>query len=204
MANRNFPNQGKLYSQHVMPIALDCTIQIGASGAVSSFAGLGVSSVTRLATGIYQILMQDNYYACYAIDANMVSPQTGSAIAGGSFSVGTLYQIVSLGTTTQAQWVAAGLPASLTAAPGLAFVATAVGAGTGTVKAVGNSGISSVELCALPSLSANANVAVQPGAIFLLQTLAPTSTSVTTSIPANPASGSSIVATFLLNNSSVQ
>ena len=53
----------------------------------------------------------------------------GSAVAASALVVGTGYRIESLGTTN---WTACGLPAGVTAAVGLTFVATATGAGTGT------------------------------------------------------------------------
>ena len=53
----------------------------------------------------------------------------GAAIAASALVVGTGYRIESLGTTN---WTACGLPAEVTAAVGLTFVATAAGTGTGT------------------------------------------------------------------------
>lgn len=53
----------------------------------------------------------------------------GSAVAASALVVGTGYRIESLGTTN---WTACGLPAGVTAAVGLTFVATAAGTGTGT------------------------------------------------------------------------
>lgn len=53
----------------------------------------------------------------------------GTAIAASALVVGTGYRIESLGTTN---WTACGLPAGVTAAVGLTFVASAAGTGTGT------------------------------------------------------------------------
>ena len=53
----------------------------------------------------------------------------GSAIAASALVVGTGYRIETVGTTN---WTACGLPAGVTAAVGLTFVATAAGTGTGT------------------------------------------------------------------------
>lgn len=60
MANRNWASGGKLYSMHVKPVLLDCTIQIGASGSVSSFVGSTIASVTKTGTGKYKIKAQPN------------------------------------------------------------------------------------------------------------------------------------------------
>jgi hypothetical protein len=53
----------------------------------------------------------------------------GSAVAASALVVGTGYRIETVGTTN---WTACGLPAGVTAAVGLTFVATAAGTGTGT------------------------------------------------------------------------
>lgn len=58
MANRNWASGGKLYSMHVQPVFMDCTILIGATGAVTSFVGSGILAVTRTSQGIYKIKMQ--------------------------------------------------------------------------------------------------------------------------------------------------
>ncbi len=62
---------------HVMPVLVDCTIQIGASGAVSSFAGTLVSSVVRLSAGKYKINLADPYANCNAVVASMQSASGG-------------------------------------------------------------------------------------------------------------------------------
>lgn len=206
MANRNFPSQ-KLFNQHVMMVQLDCQIQIGASGAVSSFYGKGVNAVAKLATGIYRIQLQDNYQALIQVDGSMISPLTGSAITAGSFVIGTPYRITTLGNTN---YTAAGLPSGLTPAIGMTFVATAIGSGTGTATAIGNSGVASIEcLNANTQNNASGMMSNQPainsqGGYIYISTLAPTSVSVTTSIPANPASGSAINMIMILSNSQVQ
>lgn len=186
-----------------MPVQISGAITVGATGAVSSVQGKGVVSATRLATGQYQVLLQDNFNSLIFFDAHMRSPPSGTPVSGGSFSVGTVYQIITLGTTTQAQWVAAGVPKQVTAAPGVIFKAATVGAGTGTVNTLGVSGINLIEGAGLAAAEIAPNPAIQVGAIMSLQTLGATSTSVTTLIPKDPASGSLIAFRFILNNSSV-
>lgn len=203
MANRNYPNN-KLYGFHVMPVRIDLSIAIGSTGAVSSFSGAGVYSVTRLAAGQYQVQLQDNYYSF--LDANFLfqSPVAGSAIAGGSFVATTVYQIVTLGTTTQAQWVAAGVPSGITAAPGVVFKAAGIGAGTGTVKALGAVGLD-IEIIGNQGLMLqNQPFQALQGGYITFQCIGPTSSSVTTAIAQDPPSGSSIYAEIWLNNSSIQ
>lgn len=147
MANRDYPSS-RLFGMHMMPIALDMSVSIGASGAptIESGSGYGIASITRLAAGQYRIRLQDNYMKLLMLNARMQSPVSGSAVPAGSLSVGTVYQITSMGTTTQAQWVTAGVPVGITAAVGVTFKCAATSAGTGEAKALGSSGIVSVEV----------------------------------------------------------
>lgn len=195
MANRNFASAGKIYSMHTMPVAIDCNVAIGTSGATSDLIGPLVTSVTRVAVGTYKIVLSDTYNKLFNTRSSLKAPVTGSAIAGGSFVASTVYQIVSLGTTN---YHLVGLPAGVTQAVGQVFVASGIGAGTGTVKALGNSGISSIELIGSMEID-TANMQ----SIIFIQTLAPTSSSVTTMIPADPASGSRLYIDIYLSNSSV-
>lgn len=85
--------------------------------------------------GIIIVNLQDNYNKYLGGYAGFVGPLTGTpiSISGSSvLTVGAPYVIVSLGTTTQAQWVAAGLQANMKAAVGVSFIAAITGGGTGT------------------------------------------------------------------------
>lgn len=147
MANRNYASS-RVFGMHMMPIALDMSVSIGASGAptIETGSGYGIASITRMAAGQYRIRLQDNYMKLLMLNARMQSPVSGSAIPAGSLSPGTVYQITSMGTTTQAQWVTAGVPVGITAAVGVTFKCAATSAGTGEAKVLGSSGISNVEL----------------------------------------------------------
>lgn len=201
MASRNFASN-KLYNLHIMPVQLDMKIPIGASGAVGTLSSQGINSVTRLAAGIYRIQLQNNYNALLRMDAGLRGPVSGAAVAGGAFVTGTLYQIVSLGTTTQAQWVTAGLPSGITAAVGEVFVAVGAGAGTGTVKLVGPSGIQKVEQAG--DLQQNQPFVYPAGGYVMIQCLKATAAGDTTLIPGDPADGSVLQVRLLLSNSSIQ
>ena len=112
----------------------------------------------------------------------------------------------SLGTTTAAQWLAAGVPAGLTAAVGMSFIAIKTGAigGTGTVISAGVSGITSVEVIGDPNVSiSNSSIAQNGGAYLLVQLLGATSSSVTTLIPTAPVDGSVIGMSAFFDLSSV-
>lgn len=127
---------------------LDAQVAIGSSGAptIASGNGYGIASITRMSAGKYRIRLQDNFAKLLGFQANMVSPVSGAGVAAGSLSVGTVYQISSMGNTTQAQWVTAGVPSGITAAVGVVFKCAATSAGTGEAKVLGSSGIAAVEL----------------------------------------------------------
>ena len=55
MANANWASGGKIYSMHVMPVIITATATIGAAGAVTSFVGSAVQSVTRVSKGRYRV-----------------------------------------------------------------------------------------------------------------------------------------------------
>lgn len=87
-----------------------------------------------------------NKPAVVQVTCTATAPQSGASISistANSLTVGVPYVITAVGSTTQLQWQAIGLNASLTAAPGVAFIASAPigaktqGVGTGTVQAVG-------------------------------------------------------------------
>lgn len=146
MANRNYP-QSRQWSNHMMPVSIDMQIAIGASGAPTIAAGnaYGVASITRMAAGQYRLQLQDNYSKLLQFKAAAQSP-VGSPVAVTGITPGLVYRIITLGTTTQAQWVTAGVPSGITAAVGVTFLAAATSLGTGTAGLLGSSGVSSVEL----------------------------------------------------------
>ena len=194
MANRYFTQF--FYTPHKMPVLLDCNVVIGSTGAVGTTKGPGISAVTRLGTGLYQIKLQDNYNRYYMGGWGFVAPVTGSAVNDGSFVTGTQYIITTVGTT---DWVAAGLPAGLTAQVGQTFKAAgAGGAGTGAAKAVGSSGIFAVEVIGDTNLMLNPIGAANQGGIVTVKCLNASGAAT------DPAAGSVMGLTFYLSNSSVQ
>lgn len=165
MANRNFPSN-KLYNSHVMPCLVDMQIAIGSSGAPTLSSAPYVSSVTRLAAGIYQIKLQDNYAALLGMDSSIIEPVTGSAIDPNGGVVGSLYQISTVGDTN---WTTAGLPSSVTAAVGVVIcLAAQPPSGTGRVKLISASNIQGIELAG-PMM--NSNAPASSGAIILIRCL---------------------------------
>lgn len=189
MANRWF--QQFFYSLNHSPVFLEGNAVIGSTGAVGTVKGSGLKSVTRLGVGTYRLLPEDGYPRYLGGHVGFVSPTTGSNVNDGSFVAGTSYVITAVGTTN---WHAVGVPAGVTPAVGVGFVATGVGgAGSGTVKAVGASGIYAVEIVGDPQLQVN-----QAGGGVIIQCLN------ASGAPTDPASGSVLGFVMFLRNSTVK
>lgn len=192
MASRFF-QQFTLSLNHI-PVFLEGSAAIGGSGATSALKGSGILSLTRVAAGTYKLVLEDDYNRFLGFKAIAEAPVTGLAITAGSFVSGTLYEIVTVGTT---DYSAVGLDAGVTAAPGVAFVASGVGAGTGTVKALGASGVYAIELAGDPQLSVWTTAAGSGSIIYFLTLDASGS-------PVDPADGSKLYFQVWLRNSSVK
>ena len=111
------------------------------------------------AAGIIIVNLQDNYNRYLGAFASIESPVSGTpiSISGSSvMTVGNPYMIQTLGTSTQANWVAVGVPSFVTAAVGVSFIAsvTGGGTGTGTVEAPKStfSGLDHIEVMGKPGL----------------------------------------------------
>jgi hypothetical protein len=116
-----------------------------------------------------------------------------------STTTGNPYVITSLGTTTLAQWLAAGTPEGITPAVGTAFIAEATGAigGTGTVGSPGSPVAPNVSIVGDPNQTiTNLNVALNAGAQILLQFSSATT-------PTAPADGTVVNLTFCYDGSQV-
>lgn len=155
----------------------------GVSG-VFSFTASGTTTVTVTSTKAVPL----------------AGPPADGAIATGFTFALTKY------TTNLADWQGVGVPKGVVPAVGVSFIATAVGyttggASSGTVKALGISGIQAMEILG----DANLSLAPIPmggspnsGGWVMVQFLAPTSSSVTTLIPTAPADTSIVYMQFLL------
>lgn len=112
-------------------VLLEYNFVVGGSGVPQSLKGGGVSSVERLAAGVYRVTLDRTYNRVLGRTAGIIAPMTGSAIADGSFTPGTMYRITAVGTT---DFVALGAKANVL---GDTFIAaSAGGSGTGTAKEV--------------------------------------------------------------------
>lgn len=209
MANRNFPSQ-RQFSFHLLPVKLDFSMSVtGSSGALGATAnpGLGITSITRLSAGIYQLQLQDNYAGF--LDASFdVKANYGATAAASAAAAGTVYRITSVGTTPQAQWVAAGLPSGLTAATGQVFLAAAAASaatGTGNIAAVSASNIIGVSIIgAVTPMLSNQPFNAGSGGYVTFGCVAPTAASAATPVFTDPAANTVITGSIFLNNSAVQ
>lgn len=179
----------------------------GHAGATITYQGFNNGAANpNPSAGYAWIQLKQNFNIYLGGFSGFVSPLTGSALT--SVTAGTAYVIITLGTTTLAQWQAAGLPMGLTPTVGQSFIA-AIGAGSiggsGTVKAVGVSGITSVEVIGDPNQSiANSSIAQFGGAWLLVQFLTPTVSTgafVSPFIPTAPAPNSVVGMTIFMDQS---
>lgn len=219
VSNRNFPNGGKQYSYHVKPVSITCNFIVDAANGngtgIRSLKGPGMANVfmhtsaTPLsgnpnpAAGYIMVQLADNYnraiFGAFALN----SPVSGTPLT--SVTAGLAYTIVSLGTTTAAQWAAVGvLPSMMTAANnslpqvGLSFIATASQAigGTGAVEVPSNSGITNVETVGDPNSTIAPGGTPGLGAVIILQCLK-------NDVLTAPADNTVISLEFIMNDSSV-
>lgn len=226
MANRAWMNFGKSYENLTMPgkvnlqFTVDATQVSGISGlksngyvkAVYMHSTNGSPSTPNPAAGIIAIQLRDNYSSFIDLEARVQAPVTGSNIAinGTGLTVGNVYQITVLGTSTTADFQLCGLPAGLIPAVGMAFVATHTGDGAGTgsgqVKAIGVSAISSMEMMGNSQTELGPQGVSNQGGYLYIQCLAPTISTgayIAPMIPTAPAAGSVIYMTLSFDNSSV-
>lgn len=232
MANRNFASAGKIYSGHVMPVLLDCNFIVDSTNGnglglrslkgpmiqnvfmhTSSTPGAGnrnpatpnVAVVNpNPASGTIIIQLQDNYNRSMSGFNSIVSPASGASllVASAGLTVGVAYIITILGTTTTAAWRALGVPAGVTPAVGVSFIARATSAlGTGAVQisAAAGSGIASIETIGDPNLSIAPDPTLNQGfgAQIILQCRD------YAGAIAAPANGSVISLSLYLSNSSI-
>lgn len=120
------------------------------------------------AVGTIIVQLQDNYNKSFSGFNSIVSPVSGSPllVASAGLTVGVAYIIVALGTTTNAQWRALGVPKGITPAVGGSFIAAATSApGTGAVEITSSlgSGVCMIETVGDPNASIAPDPRFSPG-----------------------------------------
>ncbi len=194
IANRNFASS-KMFTGHVMPVLMDCNFTVDSTNALgitglkgpyiqnvfmhtSTTAGVGNSNPQTPNTvitnpnpgaGIIVVQFQDNFSRFYSGFNSRIPTTSGSdvKIDNSAMTAGQAYVITTLGNATAAKWHAIGVPAGVTPAVGVSFIAASNG-GSGntltsmvqTVKLTG-SGISNIEIIGNPNTSISPNILAQ-------------------------------------------
>lgn len=132
------------------------------AGVTIHYAGVGSPTSTGPAAGYIYVKLQDNYYKYLQGFSAAIAPNSGTDInISGSavLTVGNPYVITSVGTSTQANWAAMGLPSGIVPAVGEPFIAIKNGSGTGTgkVQAPSYSGVVDIELVGNPNATMGSN-----------------------------------------------
>lgn len=220
MANRNFASAGKIYSMHVMPVLLDCSFTVDDSQTIgiSNLKGPAIQAVymnsaaatpsgPNPAAGTIVVRLSDNYNRVLRVLDARISPASGSdvKIDNSAMTAGVAYVITTLGNATAAKWHAIGVPAGVTPAVGVAFIAASNGGAGNTLtsrvqtSAAAGTGVASIEIVGNPNVS----VAPDPtanqgyGAQIILQCRDYAGALVA------PAAGSVIALDMYLSNSSI-
>jgi hypothetical protein len=131
----------------------------GTSSASISYQAVGAPGPT--AAGYIVMTLTDSYYRYFGGFSGQVSPVSGTPIlVTTGTTAGLAYTIVTVGTTSLAQWQKLGLPQGITPAVGVTFIASATTTATGTgaieVPATAGSGIDHIEIIGDPNQTINA------------------------------------------------
>ena len=223
MANRNYASAGRIYSMHVKPVLVDCNFIVDSTNGnglgIRSLKGPLVQSVymhtsatpaagnPNPASGTIVVQLQDNFNRSFSGFNAVVSPVSGSAlkIDNSALTPGVAYIITTLGDASVAKWNAIGVPAGVTPAVGVSFIAASDG-GSANVSssrvmttAAAGSNIMTIETVGDPNLSIAPNPSANQGygASFILQCRD------ATGAIAAPADGSVISLAFYLSDSSI-
>ena len=154
------------------------------------------------AAGYIVTQLQDNYNRYLTGFSGFASPVSSTPIlVTTGVTAGNAYIIVSLGTTSTAQWQALGVPANITPAVGVSFIApittTATGSGVIEAPAAAGSLIDHIEVIGDPNLM-NSNGAYVLGAS---QGMTIISACFESHVVAAPATSSVCSLAFYMNNS---
>lgn len=206
---------------HVKPVLVDCNFVVDATQTIgiSSLKGptvqavymnssAGTPSGPNPAAGTIVVRLQDNYNLMFnTVSGTIASPNSGSdlKIDNSAMTAGIAYVITTLGNSTAAKWHTIGVPAGVTPAVGVAFIAASNGGSANTstsrvqVTATNGSGVASIELVGVT----NSSIAPSPtanqgyGAQIILQCYDYAGAKVA------PAAGSIISLQFYLSDSSI-
>lgn len=226
-------NRGHFYAPHTMPVLVDCSFTVENADAgglgITGLTGQGVANVFMHTTqtpgkgsngktnpnpqaGYVLVQLSDNFTQLYLAHQAFQAPLSGSnlAVDGSSLTVGDVYVITTVGTSTLADWLALGVPPGVTPAVGVAFTALAVGSGLGSgqVQAIAAAGsaLTHLEIVGTPNTSLGpvpVGGSPNPGGWLTLACFNSSGTSGANAIVA-PANGTIIRLGFYLSQSSVK
>lgn len=192
------------------PIGVSGTLvqQTISSGATAATIGAAlVTTIGALPSGVSGVFsFTASGTTSVTVTATKALPLAGPPADGPTgLATGFAFALVN-STTNLTDWQKVGVPPGIVPAVGVSFIAIATGYSTGggssgTVSALGNSGIVTMEELGFDNLTmAPIPMGGSPnvGGWFMVQFLAATSTSVTTLIPTNPVNSSLIKMTLLL------
>lgn len=207
------------YTKHKQAVQIDCNFVVdianGNGLGIRNLKGGGVQAVymessatpaagnpfiNSASPGLILVQFQDNYNRYFGGYSGQVSPVSGTPLTSG-LTVGQVYVIVSLSSTTLAQWQTAGLPVGITPAVGVPFAAKATSvAGGGAVELSVASGIDHIEVVGDPNqtlTSSKLNIAgVSSGSYMIMQCYL-------SAAKTQPVDGTVIGLTFVFSNSSI-
>lgn len=181
---------------------------------IRSLKGFGVSAVymhtsatpaasnPNPAVGYVVVQLSEPYQGYINGTYGFVSPVSGTPInVSSGLTIGQPYVIVSVGTSTAANWQALGLPVGIAPAVGVSFIATSSSAGTGTgvveVPLATGAGVGSLQIIGDPNQTSSPS---SGGAQIICQLLSPTNSSTTTPVATAPAAGTVIGMTFNMSS----
>lgn len=231
MANRNWASGGKIFSMHLQPVKLDTTFVVTPTNGlgITSLKGPTIQNVFMQtsttpsagnsnpaspnvvvtnpdpANGYIVVQLQDPYERLLDFTASIQSPNSGSdvKIDNSAMTQGVAYVITTVGDATRAKWTAIGVPAGVTPALGVSFIAASNGGAGNTLTsrvqtaATAGSSVGTIELVGSPDASiaplASASQGFGAQLIFACRNVSGTL--------AAPATGSVISISLFLSNS---
>lgn len=214
----NYPNN-KLYQYEAYPVLLSCNFVVDSTNGnglgIRNLKGSGIANIfmnTSSSTGIgnygainpnpvagaIQVQFSNNFNRYLGGFSGIIAPLTGTPVAVTALTAGRAYVITSLGTTTQAQWNTAGVPAGIQAVVGLAFIAKVASSGTGSTQQSTGSTIAVSPIGDPNAGLNNSNLYMNGGAQMILYCIDQSNGDLSA-----PADGSVIGLNFYLSNSSV-
>lgn len=157
--------------------------------------------------GYIIVNLQDNYNRYLSGNAGFVAPVSGTPIlVTTGVTANLVYIIVSVGTTSAAQWQKLGLPSNIAPAVGVSFVAsqttTATGTGVIEVPAAAGAGVFNVQVVGDPNqMNSTGALVIGSGTGMQIISACFKDSSSDAPVIANPADGSVVGMTFNMNNS---